>query len=56
MDFAPGVYLSGSGMNILDHFSGSLETIVWFKNTNILRCGSGIFLSLDPGWKNSDPG
>jgi hypothetical protein len=24
---------SGYGMNILDHFSGSLETIFWVKNT-----------------------
>jgi len=34
---------SGTGMNIADHISDSLET-------------SGIFLTLHPGWNNSDPG
>jgi hypothetical protein len=33
-------------MNILDHISESLETIFWVK-----KPGSGIFLTLDPGWK-----
>jgi hypothetical protein len=42
-----------SGMNIPDHISESLETIFGLK---IIRCGSGIFFTLDPGWKNSDPG
>ncbi len=36
-------------MNVLDHFSESLETIFWLKNMSILKCGSGIFLTLDPG-------
>ncbi len=47
---------SGSGMNILDHFSESLETVFCVKNT--LWCGSGICLTLDrdPVWKNSDTG
>jgi hypothetical protein len=29
-------------MNIPDHFSESLEIIIWVKNTLILGCGSGI--------------
>jgi hypothetical protein len=33
----------GSGMNIPDHISESLETIVWVK---ILK-----FFDVDPGWK-----
>jgi len=45
-DQDPGL---GSEMNVLDHFSESLETIFWLKNTSILKCGSGIFLTLDPG-------
>jgi hypothetical protein len=50
---------SGSGMKIPDHISESLKTIFWVKK--ILKFfdadpGSGIFLTLDPGWKNSDPG
>jgi hypothetical protein len=44
-----------SGKNIPDHISESVETIFWLK-IQILWCGSGIFLTLDPGWKNSDPG
>jgi hypothetical protein len=44
---------SGSGMNIPDHISESLETIFWVKNTLIFYAdqdpGSGIFLTLDPG-------
>jgi hypothetical protein len=39
---------TGSGMNIPDHISESLETIFWVK---ILK-----FFNADPGWKNSDPG
>jgi hypothetical protein len=47
---------SGSGMFIPDHISESLETIFWVKNTPIPidadpDPGSGIFLTLDPGWK-----
>jgi hypothetical protein len=37
---------SGTGMNIPDHISESLETTFWIKNTSIY------FLTLDPGWKN----
>ncbi len=41
---------SGSGMNIPDHISKSLETIFRVKNTWILwwGSGSGIFFTLDP--------
>ncbi len=53
---------SGSGMNIPDHISESLETI--FFGLKILKFfdadsdpgGSGIFLTLDLGWTNWDPG
>jgi hypothetical protein len=48
---------SGSGMINPDPISESLETIFW---VNILffdpNPGAGIFLTLDPGLKNSDPG
>ncbi len=44
----------GSGMNILDNFSVSFEIIKFFDADP--DPGSGIFLTLDPGWKNSDPG
>ncbi len=47
-------------MNISDHFSESLESVLGLK---ILKFfdedpdpGSGNFLTLDPGWKNSDSG
>jgi hypothetical protein len=47
-------------MNIPDHFSESLETVFWLKILKLFDAdavpGSGIFLTLDPGWKNSDPG
>jgi hypothetical protein len=46
---------SGSGMNIPDHFSETLETVVGKKILKFFRCGSGIFFSLDTRWKNSDP-
>ncbi len=41
-------------MNILDHFSESLETIFWVKNAYIFwgGSGSGIFLILDPESSN----
>jgi hypothetical protein len=39
---------SGSG-DIPDHFSRSLETVFWVKNTFSLRCGSGIRNLFDPG-------
>jgi hypothetical protein len=44
---------SGSGMNIPDHISESLETIFWFKILKFFDADpeSGIFLTLDPGWK-----
>jgi hypothetical protein len=63
---------SGSGMNLPDYFSESLETVFRVKYTWILWCGSGsgIFLTRDrgsgafltpgsgirDGKKNSDPG
>ncbi len=44
---------SGSGMNIPNHISESLETIFWVKNIKKFYVdtdpGSGIFLTLDPG-------
>jgi hypothetical protein len=45
---------SGSGMNIPDHISESLETIFWVK---ILLCGSGMkkVVSGIRYGKNSDP-
>ncbi len=51
---------SGSGMYLPDHFSESLETVFRVKILKFFYAdpdpGSGIFLTLDPGWKNSDPG
>jgi hypothetical protein len=51
---------SESGMNIPDHFSEGLETGFRVKILKFFEAdpdpGSGIFLTLDPGWKNSDPG
>jgi hypothetical protein len=43
---------SGSGMNNPDHISDSLETIFWFKKYFDADpdAGSGIFLTLDPGF------
>jgi hypothetical protein len=48
------------GMNIQDHFSESLETVLWVK---ILLCESGSGIRdlfepwiWDPGWKNLDLG
>ncbi len=45
-------------MIIQDHISESLETIFWVKILKFLDAdpGFGIFLTLDPEWKNSDPG
>jgi hypothetical protein len=45
-------------MNILDLISESLETIVLIKIPviKILRCGSGIWVTLDPGWKKFGSG
>jgi hypothetical protein len=46
---------SGSGMNIPDLISESLETFFWVKNTYILSGGSGSrirkLFDRDPGWK-----
>ncbi len=41
-----------------DHISESSETMFRVKNAKILWCGSGIFLTLDPGFKSwiQDPG
>jgi hypothetical protein len=43
---------SGSGINITDHISGSLETFVFVKIFKFFDAdadpGSGIFLTLDP--------
>ncbi len=49
---------SGSGKNIPDHISESLETIFCIKILKFFDADAdpGIFLTLDPGWKNSDPG
>jgi hypothetical protein len=42
-------------MNIADYISESLETIFWVKIHKFFDAdpdpGSGIFLTLDPGWK-----
>jgi hypothetical protein len=47
-------------MNIPDHISESLETFFRLKILKFfdadLDPGSGILLTLDLGWKNSDPG
>jgi hypothetical protein len=50
---------SGSGMNIPDPISENLETIFCVTIHNFFDAdpdpGSGIFFTVDPGWKNSDP-
>ena len=45
-------------MNNPDHISESSETIFWVKILKFFDAdpGSGILMTLDPGWKNSDPG
>ncbi len=47
-------------MNIPDYFSESLETVIMVKILKFFEAdpdlGSGVLLTLDPGWKNSDPG
>jgi hypothetical protein len=48
--------ISGSGVNILHHIFESLETIFWVKILKFFDADPGIFLTLNPGWKNSDPG
>jgi hypothetical protein len=44
----------GSGLNIPDHISESLETNFWVKKLKFFLADTrfGIFLTLDPGWKN----
>jgi hypothetical protein len=44
---------SGTVMNILEHISESLETLFGLKifYADPEGRGSGIFLTLDPGWK-----
>jgi hypothetical protein len=44
---------SVSGMNNPDHISECLETIFWIKILKFFHAdpGSGIVLTLDPGWK-----
>jgi hypothetical protein len=48
------------GMNNPDHFSESLETILWAKMLKFLDVdpdpGSGIFFPRDPGWKKFGSG
>jgi hypothetical protein len=45
-------------MNIPDHISESIETIFGLKIVKFFDAdpdaGSGIYLTLDPGWKKSD--
>ncbi len=47
-------------MNKPDLISKSLETIFWVKILKFFYAdqdpGFGIYLILDPGWENSDPG
>jgi hypothetical protein len=46
-------------MNIIDRFYESLETVFGSKILEFFYRDqgsvSGIFLTMDPGWKNSDP-
>ncbi len=46
-------------MNIQDNFSESYEIVFGFYILKLFYAdpdpGSGIFLTLDPGWKNWDP-
>jgi hypothetical protein len=50
----------GSGMNNPDHISGSyfreLRNNFWVKILEFLEWGSGIFLTLYPGWKKLGSG
>jgi hypothetical protein len=48
----------GSKMNITDHISENLETIFCVKKLFVADpdTRSGIFLILDPEWRNSDLG
>jgi hypothetical protein len=53
---------SRSGLIIPDHFYESLEIVFIVKKylNSFVDAdpdpGSGILLTMDPGWKNSDPG
>jgi hypothetical protein len=47
---------SGSGMNIPDHNSESLETIFWDKILKFFDADPGISLTPDPGWKKFGSG
>ncbi len=42
---------SGSGMNIPDQISESLETIFWLKILKFFDADPGIFITSDPGRK-----
>ena len=49
---------SGSGTNNPDHISESLDkTLLVLKNPNFFYAdpGTGIFMTMFPGWKNSEP-
>jgi hypothetical protein len=48
---------SRSGINIPDHISASLIKFSGLKKHKLFDPdpGSGAFMTLDPGWKNSDP-
>jgi hypothetical protein len=46
----------GSRMNISDYSSESFRAKILKFFEKDPDPGSGIFLTLDPGWKNSDPG
>jgi hypothetical protein len=45
----------GSAVNIMDHISKSLITIIWKKKADP-ESGSGAFFTPGPVWKNWDPG
>jgi hypothetical protein len=51
---------SGSGMNMPDHISESLETIFWAKIPKFFYGdpdpGYVIFMTLDPGWERFGSG
>jgi hypothetical protein len=56
-DPGSGAFLTpGSRIFILDHISERSETIFWLKTLKFFDAdpGSVIFLTLDPGRKNSD--
>jgi hypothetical protein len=49
---------SGSGINILNHISESLETNFWVKIIKFFDANADpdIFLTLDPGWEKYGSG